>query len=69
MSTKRIAILSYANVALFEMACAVELFGLPRPEFECWYQCDVVTFEEGAFQTTAGLLPPCVSIVVASPDF
>jgi len=56
MSRKRIAILSYANVALFEMACAVELFGLPRPEFESWYQCDVVTFEEAAFPTTAGLL-------------
>ena len=41
----RVAILSYPNVALFELACAVELFGLPRPEFENWYQCDVVSFD------------------------
>ncbi|PKF81355.1 AraC family transcriptional regulator [Vibrio sp. vnigr-6D03] len=52
----RVAILSYPNVALFELACAVELFGLPRPEFENWYQCDVVSFEFDPFESTAGLL-------------
>lgn len=56
MPVKRVAILSYPHVALFELACAVELFGLPRPEFGSWYRCDVVTFEEGALETTAGLL-------------
>lgn len=51
----RVAILSYSNVALFELGCAVELFALPRPEFETWYTSEVVTFEQGAFATTAGL--------------
>ncbi|MBD1557024.1 helix-turn-helix domain-containing protein [Vibrio sp. S9_S30] len=52
----RVAILSYPNVALFELACAVELFGLPRPDFDDWYQCDVVSFEPEPFASTAGLL-------------
>jgi len=41
---QRVAVLAYNNVALFELSCAVELFGLPRPEFYSWYECDVVCF-------------------------
>ncbi len=52
---KRVAILSFPHVAMFEIACAVELFGLPRPEFESWYQCEVVSFEHAPLETTAGL--------------
>ncbi|CCO48176.1 putative ARAC FAMILY TRANSCRIPTIONAL REGULATORY PROTEIN [Vibrio nigripulchritudo SOn1] len=52
----RVAILSYPNVALFELACAVELFALPRPEFDDWYECDVVTFEDTELESTAGLM-------------
>lgn len=51
-----VAVLSYPGVALFELACAVELFGLPRPEFEHWYQCDVVSFERKACETTSNLM-------------
>jgi AraC family transcriptional activator FtrA len=51
----RVAILTYDKVALFELGCAVELFGLPRPEFERWYECEVVSFSRGPFSCTAGL--------------
>ncbi|TPE55282.1 helix-turn-helix domain-containing protein [Maribrevibacterium harenarium] len=51
----RVAVLSYPDVALFELASAVELFGLPRPEFADWYECDVVSFEDQPLPTTTGL--------------
>jgi len=52
----RVAILTYEGAALFELGCAVELFGLPRPEFENWYECEVVSFAPGPFTCTGGLL-------------
>jgi AraC family transcriptional activator FtrA len=51
----RVAILAYDGVALFELGCAVELFGLSRPEFKNWYECEVVSFGHGPFSTTAGV--------------
>lgn len=51
----KIAILANANVALFELACAVELFGLERPEFESWYACQVVSFAPGLQQATCNV--------------
>jgi AraC family transcriptional activator FtrA len=51
----RVAILIRNNAPLFELGCAVELFGLPRPEYADWYRCDVVTFERGPLRSTAGL--------------
>ncbi|WP_344799220.1 helix-turn-helix domain-containing protein [Litoribacillus peritrichatus] len=53
---KRVAILTHKYIALFELGCAVELFALPRPEFECWYQTDVVTFDDEIQTTSGGLL-------------
>lgn len=50
-----IAILSYPNAALFELGCAVELFALPRPEFEHWYLCDVVSFSVQPLPVTGGI--------------
>lgn len=52
---KNIAILTHPNIALFELACATELFALPRPEFDTWYQAEAVCFENGPFQTIAGV--------------
>ena len=52
---KRVAILSYDNTALFELGCAVELFGLPRPEIAPWYSAEVISFEGGPLQATSGL--------------
>ncbi|WP_367989267.1 helix-turn-helix domain-containing protein [Vibrio sp. NTOU-M3] len=48
----RVAILSHRHVSLFELACAVELFALPRPEFNPWYQTDVVNLEDCAINST-----------------
>lgn len=42
----KVAVLSYQGVSLFETACALELFGLARPEFERWYDTLLVTFDE-----------------------
>jgi len=52
---EKIAILTYQNAALFELACAVELFALPRPEFSRWYQAEVVAFDDGPHNTSGGL--------------
>ena len=52
---KRVAILSYDGCALFELGCAVELFGLERPEFKDWYSTDVVTFDSGLLSSTGGV--------------
>jgi AraC family transcriptional activator FtrA len=52
---KRVAILCYQGSALFELGCAVELFGLSRPEFENWYESEVVTFDSGLLSATCGV--------------
>ena len=52
----KVAILSFDNIALFELGCAVELFALPRPELDHWYQTDVVTFDHGQLAATGGIL-------------
>jgi AraC family transcriptional activator FtrA len=51
----KVAILTYDQVSFFELACAVELFGLPRPEFNDWYQCEVVSFSREWLNATAGI--------------
>ncbi|MBW3696681.1 helix-turn-helix domain-containing protein [Vibrio sp. T187] len=52
----QVAILAHTDVALFEMACAVELFALPRPEFEDWYTAEVINLEDCTMQTTGNVL-------------
>ncbi|CAH8193043.1 MULTISPECIES: helix-turn-helix domain-containing protein [Vibrio] len=52
----KVAILSHAHASLFELACAVELFALPRPEFKNWYQTDVINLENQTFESTGGVL-------------
>lgn len=56
MVYKRVAILLTEAPALFELGCATELFALARPEFESWYQAEVVTFSSQALVATGGLL-------------
>lgn len=53
--TIKVAVLTRDHGALFELGCAVELFGLPRPEFDPWYQCEVVTFSPGPLNMLGGL--------------
>ncbi|RDE19705.1 helix-turn-helix domain-containing protein [Motiliproteus coralliicola] len=52
----RVAILAHEQVTLFELACAVEIFGLERPEYDDWYRCDVVSLSSGPFRTSADIL-------------
>lgn len=56
MRNKQVAILTFPEIALFELACAVELFALPRPEFEDWYDTKVVTLDDQPLATTANIL-------------
>lgn len=51
----RVAILTYDQANLFELGCLVELFCLPRPEFENWYQAEVVSFTAGNLHSSGGL--------------
>lgn len=51
----QVAILTSDNISMFELSYAIELFALPRPEFDTWYQTKVVSFTEGPLQVTAGL--------------
>lgn len=53
---KRVAILTFSRQALFELGCATELFALPRPDIENWYQTDIVSFESGPLLATGGIL-------------
>ncbi|WGV98470.1 helix-turn-helix domain-containing protein [Vibrio sp. YMD68] len=53
MTMIKVAILSHADVSLFELACAVELFALPRPEFDDWYQADVINLDNEPITSTA----------------
>ena len=47
-----IAILAHHNTALFELACATELFATARPEIKNWYRCEVISFDDGNVNTT-----------------
>ena len=51
----KVAILTYQGASLFELGCAVELFALKRPEYEQWYDTEVVTFDQGLLSTTGAL--------------
>ena len=51
----KVAVLTRDHGALFELGCAVELFGLPRPEFDPWYECEVVSFSSGPMTMLGGL--------------
>lgn len=45
----KVVIVVAEQVSLFELASAVELFALPRPEFDNWYTTEVVAFGSTAF--------------------
>lgn len=51
----KVAILTYNHASFFELGCAVELFALERPEFNDWYQTDIVSFNDGLNNLTGGV--------------
>jgi AraC family transcriptional activator FtrA len=44
---KKVCILAYDGLCTFEYGIAVEVFSLPRPEIENWYQCTIVGIDPG----------------------
>lgn len=53
---REVAVLVYDGLGAFEFAIAVEIFGLPRPEFgPDWYRFAVCSFERGRLRATGGL--------------
>ena len=53
---RKIALLAFDGMPLFEFSIAVELFGLDRPEMgPDWYSFQIASLEGGPVRTTAGL--------------
>lgn len=51
-----VVVLAYDGLCLFEFGCAVEVFGLPRPEFgESWYRFAVASLDQGPLRATGGV--------------
>ncbi len=48
-------VLAYDGLCTFEFGIAVEVFGLPRPEFGDWYRFRVVAAEAGPLRATGGV--------------
>lgn len=47
--------IAYDGLCTFEFGIAVELFALPRPEFENWYRFATVKAEPGPIRATGGI--------------
>jgi AraC family transcriptional regulator, transcriptional activator FtrA len=51
----RVAVLAFDGMRTFEFGIAVELFGLPRPELQSWYDFEVCGLERGPLEATGGI--------------
>ena len=52
-----VAVIAYDGLCTFEFGIAVEIFGLPRPEFDFpWYQFAVVSAEKRRVRATGGIV-------------
>jgi AraC family transcriptional regulator, transcriptional activator FtrA len=55
--TRDVVVLAYDGLCTFEFAIAVEIFGLPRPEFGAnWYRFHVCSLDPGPLRATGGVL-------------
>ena len=52
---QKVAILAFEQVSLFELACAVELFALERPDINNWYEASVVSLTDNTLKANAGI--------------
>jgi AraC family transcriptional regulator, transcriptional activator FtrA len=53
----RVAIITYDGLCTFEFGIAVEVFALPRPEFDFpWYDCVVVSAEKKKSRALGGIV-------------
>lgn len=50
-----VALVAYDGLCTFEFGVMIELFGLPRPEFERWYKLRVCAIESGLLRAAGGI--------------
>ncbi|MCW2290756.1 transcriptional regulator GlxA family with amidase domain [Pseudomonas sp. BIGb0408] len=51
-----VAVLAYDGLCTFEFGIAVEIFGLPRPEFDfAWYRHCIVAVDNGPMRALGGI--------------
>ena len=50
-----VALVAYDGLCTFEFGIMVEIFGLPRPEFERWYRLCVCGIEPGPLRASGGI--------------
>lgn len=55
----KVTILLTEQLSLFELACAVELFALPRTDFESWYKTQIVSLTDSALNGLCGTSFSC----------
>src|ERR1700730_5590475 len=54
--THRVVALAYDRLSMFELAVAVEIFGLPRPELPVdWYHFSVCSYDAGPLRASGGI--------------
>jgi len=51
----KVVALAYEGLCTFEFGIVVELFGLPRPELDHWYEFEVCGLEKGPLRATGGV--------------
>lgn len=52
---RTVALLAYDGLCTFEFGSMVEIFGLPRPEFDAWYRLCVCGLEPGPLKASGGI--------------
>lgn len=50
-----VCLVAYDGLCAFEYGIGLEVFGLPRPEFERWYRLQIVAAEPGPLRSIGGL--------------
>jgi AraC family transcriptional regulator, transcriptional activator FtrA len=56
LANPRVVAVAYDGLCTFEFGCAVEVFGLPRPEMgETWYRFAVASADQGPLRATGGI--------------
>lgn len=50
-----VCVLAYDGLCTFEFGIAIELFALPRPEFDLWYRFATVMAERGPIRAVGGI--------------
>ncbi len=53
--TPLVCLLAYDGLCAFEYGIGLEVFGLPRPEFEHWYKLTSVAIEPGPLRAIGGI--------------